>query len=89
MVNPVPPGVDGELLGFFRSISANPALIKNNKSNVKHICGYDSNPGGWRLLATQIRQLPHIQADHLTITASNLDGCSTIADIEGKLQSAI
>ena len=89
MVNPVPAGVDSDLVNFFKSICADPELVTSRSTNVKDVCGYDDNPGGWRLLATNIRQLPNVFNDHLTLTGSDMDGCSTIADIEAALRSTI
>jgi hypothetical protein len=51
-----------DLLDFFRSRCTNASLIKDESSNVKHLCGYDFNLAGWRLLADTISFQPHIHA---------------------------
>jgi hypothetical protein len=74
-----------DLLQFFRSRCTNSSLIKDQNSNVKHFCGYDTNPGGWRLLADTISYLPHVHSFGYGLRATDMDGLATIAQIADAL----
>lgn len=87
MVSPVPAGVENDLITFFKGQCANPALVTNRTDNVKHLCGYDGQPLGWRGLSNPINQLQHIASNHLRVDPTDLDSASTIADIEAKLRT--
>lgn len=86
MVKPVPAGVEADLLAFFRARCPNPALIKDRTSNVKHLCGYDTKPLGWRGLTGPINGLRHIAANRIRLDPTDMDGCLTIANIEDNLR---
>ena len=86
MVSPVPAGVETDLITFFKGRCANPGLVTSRTDNVKHLCGFDSEPLGWRGLSNPINQLTNIVANHLRVDPTDMDSCSTIADIEGKLK---
>jgi len=74
-----------DLLEFFRSRCAVPSLIKDETSNVRHLCGYDSNLPGWRLLSDTISLLPHIHAYGYWLAPTAMDKLGTIAQIANKL----
>lgn len=85
-MSPVPAAVDRELIAYFKGKCAKPSLVKDKTSNVKHLCGFDDNPMGWRLQAAGIRQLPSVKRNQLTLRGSDMDTAKTIADIESKLK---
>lgn len=74
-----------DLLVFFRSRCAKPELIKGEDSNVRHLCGYDNNLAGWRLLANAISMLPHIHSYGYWLRATDMDGLATIGQLADKL----
>ncbi|MHC4042851.1 hypothetical protein [Bradyrhizobium sp. 23AC] len=77
-----------DLLNFFRSRCTNANLIKNQTSNVRHLCGYDFNLAGWRLLADTISFLPHIHAFGYGLRATDMDRLATVAQIADVLVSS-
>lgn len=86
MVNPVPTGVDADLLAYFNSICAVPGAIKSRNDDVYHLCGFDGLPASaWRGQSGPINGLTHIKRNGLFVAPTDMDGCKTIADIEGKL----
>ena len=78
MVNPVPAGVEADLLGYFNSICAVPGSIKSRDDDV-------APATAWRGQSGPINGLTHIKKNNLFVAPTDLDGCKTIADIEGKL----
>lgn len=76
-----------DLLQFFRSRSANPGIIKNENTDVRHYCGYDNNLPGWRLLADTISMLPHINSYGYWLAPTDMDSLGTIKQITNKLMS--
>jgi hypothetical protein len=74
-----------DLLVFFRSRCANASLIKDVNSNVRHLCGYDQNRAGWRLLADTISFLPHIHSFGYGLRATDMDGLASIQQIANAL----
>jgi hypothetical protein len=74
-----------DLLIFFRSRCARPELIKDVTSNARHLCGYDGNLPGWRLLSDTISLLPHIHSYGYWLRPTDMDGLRTIAQIADKL----
>lgn len=87
MVNPVPAGVEADLLVYFNSICAVPGSIKTRKDEVHHLCGFDPPVplSAWRGQSGPISDLKHIKLNHLFVAPTDMDGCKTIADIEEKL----
>jgi hypothetical protein len=77
-----------DLLVFFRSRCANASLIKDASSNVRHLCGYDFNLAGWRLLADTISFLPHIHSFGYGLRATDMDRLATIQQIANALLSS-
>ncbi|MBB4373471.1 hypothetical protein GGD63_006294 [Bradyrhizobium sp. cir1] len=62
-----------DLLAFFRSRSTIASLIKDQNSNVRRSCGYDTNLAGWRFLADTISFLPHIHSFGYRLRATDMD----------------
>jgi hypothetical protein len=76
-----------DLLQFFRSRCARPELIKNENTDVRHYCGYDSNLPGWRALSDTISSLPHVRSYGLWLAPTEMDKLGTIKQIADKLLS--
>jgi hypothetical protein len=74
-----------DLLQFFRSRCSNASLIKDENSNVRHLCGYDTNLPGWRLLSETISFLPHIHNFGYALKATDMDKLATIGQIANAL----
>jgi hypothetical protein len=74
-----------DLLIFFKSNCANPSLITGENSNAKHLCGYDADPAGWRLLDEAISELPHVQSYGYWLSATDMDQIATIGQIADAL----
>jgi hypothetical protein len=74
-----------DLLQFFRSRCAQPDLIKDENTNARHLCGYDTNLAGWRLLADPISMLSHVHAYGYWLRPTDMDGLATIGQIADKL----
>jgi hypothetical protein len=74
-----------DLLTFFKTNCANPSLITGENSNVKHLCGYDADLAGWRLLDEPISELPHIQSYGYWLSATDMDLIATIGQIADAL----
>ena len=86
MVNPVPVGVEADLSAYFNSICAVPGAITSRNDDVHHLCGFDALPvSSWRGQSGPINGLTHIKQNNLFVAPTDMDGCKTIADIEGKL----
>jgi hypothetical protein len=80
--------VVGDLLVFFRSRCTNSALIKDENSNVRSLCGYNANLPGWRLLSDPISLLPHIHSYGYWLRPTDMDNLATIGKIADKLISS-
>jgi hypothetical protein len=76
-----------DLLQFFKSRCAKPDLIKDQNTDVRHYCGYDSNLPGWETLADTISMLPHIRAYGYWLAPTEMDSLGTIKQIANKLIS--
>jgi len=76
-----------DLLEFFRSRCAQPQLIKNESTDVRHYCGYDQNLPGWRLLSDTISLLPHVHSYGYWLNPTDMDSLGTIGQIANKLVS--
>lgn len=76
-----PAAAEQDLIVFFKGRCANPAAISKRSDNVKHLCGYDQQPLGWRGLTGPINQLPNF-IGRLRLDPTDMDACATIADIE-------
>jgi hypothetical protein len=84
MVN-VPPSVNSALITFFQGQCPNPSLVTKT-ANVYHLCCYDQGGGAWRGVCPAINALPAMLAANLWLASATLmDSCVSIADIEGKL----
>jgi hypothetical protein len=78
-----------DLLTFFKTHCANPTLITGESSNVKHLCGYDADAAGWRLLAEPISELPHVQSYGCWLSATDMDQIATIGQIADALINSV
>jgi hypothetical protein len=74
-----------DLVVFFKSRCAVPSLIKGETSNAKHLCGYDGDTAGWRLLDVYISDLPYIQSRGYWLSATDMDSVATIGQIADAL----
>jgi hypothetical protein len=77
-----------DLLQFFRSRCTNASLISGETSNVRHLCGYDTNLAGWRLLSDTISFLPHIHTFRYFLRSTDMDGVRSIAQIADTLMDS-
>lgn len=80
-------GVINCLVQFFKSRSGNPSVITGAASNVKVLCGYAKNPGGWRALSETISYLPPIASAGYSLKGTDMDRLATIGDIATKLMA--
>jgi hypothetical protein len=78
-------GVIQCLVQFFKSRCGNPSLIQDANTNVRHLCGYDTNLPGWRLLSETISYLPPIASAGYTLKATDMDKLATIGQIADAL----
>ncbi|MGT2501220.1 hypothetical protein ACVOMS_11085 [Bradyrhizobium guangxiense] len=63
-------------------------MIKDQSSNVRHLCGYDTNLAGWRLLADSVSFLQHVHAFGYGLRATDMDRLATIGQIADALLSS-
>ncbi len=78
-----------ELVTFFKPRCAIPSLIKGESTNAKHLCGFDGDTGGWRLLAPLISDIPFIQSRGFFLSATAMDRVATIGQIADALIKSV
>jgi hypothetical protein len=83
MVSPVPAGVREDLIIYFTRESGQ---VVSPNTDVRHACGYSSNPIGWRGLSGRINMLPHVLGNNLRLDPTDMDGVRTIKHVETRLR---
>lgn len=78
-------GVVKILVGFVKSRCGDPSLIKDANTNARHLCGYDTNLAGWRLLSESISYIPAIASAGYGLKATDMDKLATIGQIADAL----
>jgi hypothetical protein len=78
-----------ELVTFFKPRCAIPSLIKDENTNAKHLCGFDGDTAGWRLLDVPISDIPFIQSRGFFMSATSMDRVATIGQIADALIKSV
>src|ERR1700682_765312 len=81
MISQALSAVQKELIRFFKSRCPDESVAIDVFTDVRRVCGFETDSAGWRGLAGVISQLPTVSAAGLAIGPSDMDGVSTISQL--------
>lgn len=56
---------------------------------MRHLCGFDDDPRGWRKLADAINAMPALASAGMRLAPTRMDSCRTIKHIEASLAASL